>query len=153
MLVIGFLFITIFYLGIFVLVIAGMWKFFEKAGKPGWAAIIPIYNQIVLAEIGGKPSWWGVLCLIPLAGIVFAIWILNVAIKSFGKDEGFTIGTIFLPFVFWPILGFSKDIQYRGPYSNTAADANYMNQQVNRMEPYKPKGNSDIPSSPDAPKN
>jgi hypothetical protein len=122
------------YLGIIIITIAGIWKVFEKAGKPGWAAIIPIYNTIVMAEICGKPTWWGVLPIIPLAGIVFSIWLVNLTIKSFGKDEGYTIGTIFLPFVFWPILGFSKNIQYQGPFCGPQNNnANYMNQQINNI--------------------
>lgn len=40
-----------------VIVIIGQWKVYEKAGKPGWAAIVPIYNTIVLLEIVGKPIW------------------------------------------------------------------------------------------------
>jgi hypothetical protein len=134
---VGFVFILVLiliYLGIIVITIAGMWKLFEKAGKPGWAAIIPIYNTIIMAEISGKPTWWGVLPIIPLAGIVFSIWLVNVTIKSFGKDEGYTIGVLFLPFIFWPILGFSKSIQYQGPFCGPQNNnANYMNQQINNI--------------------
>ncbi|MEA2043640.1 MAG: DUF5684 domain-containing protein, partial [Bacteroidota bacterium] len=52
---------VIIYLAIIVLMIASLWKIFEKAGKPGWASIIPIYNLIVLLEIVGKPVWWFIL--------------------------------------------------------------------------------------------
>ncbi len=89
-------------------IILGMWKTFQKAGRHGWECIIPIYNNMVLAEIGGKPNWWGLLCLIPYAGVVFTIWITNLTAKKFGKNEGFTVGLIFLPFIFWPILGFGS---------------------------------------------
>jgi hypothetical protein len=117
MIAVFFILISIVFIGAFIILpFAGMWKTFEKAGKPGWAAIIPIYNYIVMAEISGKPTWWGVMVLVPLANIVFSIWLINVTIKSFGKDEAYTIGVLLLPFVFWPILGFSKDIQYQGPY-------------------------------------
>ena len=51
------LFIILIYLAIVLLMIASMWKVFTKAGKPGWAAIVPIYNTIVLLEIVGKPIW------------------------------------------------------------------------------------------------
>ena len=84
---------------IIALIVVGLWKIFEKAGKPGWAAIIPIYNIIVLLEIIGKPLWWLILFIIPLVNIVFAIWATNLLSKSFGKETGFTIGLIFLPFV------------------------------------------------------
>ncbi|MDN3551840.1 DUF5684 domain-containing protein [Mucilaginibacter aquaedulcis] len=94
--------------------IIGMWKVFEKAGKPGWAAIIPIYNVIVLLEIVGKPVWWIILFLIPCINIIFGIWTLNLLSKSFGQSEGFTVGLILLGFVFYPLLGFGN-YQYLGP--------------------------------------
>jgi len=99
---------------ILVLYIASMWVVFTKAGKPGWAAIIPIYNIIILLEIIGKPWWWLLLFLIPVVNIVFAIWMLNLLSISFGKGVGFTIGLIFLGFIFLPILAFS-DAKYNGP--------------------------------------
>ena len=99
---------------VMILVIVALWKVFEKAGKPGWAAIIPIYNIIVLLEIVGKPLWWIILFLIPLVNIIFGIWTTNLLSKSFGKNEGFTVGLIFLPFIFYPILGFGS-AKYEGP--------------------------------------
>ncbi|GAA3942039.1 hypothetical protein GO495_08750 [Chitinophaga oryziterrae] len=92
-----------------------MWKIFEKAGHPGWSAIVPIYNYYIFTKIIGKPGWWTVLLLIPYVGIIFQIWGANLLSKSFGKDTGFTIGLIFLSFVFLPIMAFDKTIQYRGP--------------------------------------
>ena len=100
-------------LGLVVLLIASLWKIFEKAGKPGWAAIVPIYNTIVLLEIVKKPWWWLLLMLIPYVGFIWAIWATNLLVKSFGKTEAFTVGCIFLPFVFYPILGFG-DAKYQG---------------------------------------
>lgn len=98
----------------------GMWKVYEKAGKPGWACIIPIYSHIVLLEIVGKPIWWIILLLVPCVNIVVAVWIINLLSKSFGQSEGFTIGLIVLPFVFFPILGFGN-YQYLGPSAKEAA--------------------------------
>ena len=49
---------SLFYLAIIVVLIAAQWKIFAKAGKPGWACIVPIYSTIVLLEIVGKPLWW-----------------------------------------------------------------------------------------------
>ena len=99
---------SLFYLALIVLIIAGLWKVFTKAGKPGWAAIVPIYNIIVLLEIVGKPLWWIVLFIIPLVNIVAAI-LVNVALaEKFGKGVGFAIGLILLPMVFIPILGFGS---------------------------------------------
>jgi len=99
---------------IFLLPIIAMWKLFEKANKPGWAVIIPIYNIIVFMEIIGKPWWWLFLWLIPYLNIIWIIWSWNLMVKSFGKSEGFTIGVILLGMIFIPILGFG-DSEYIGP--------------------------------------
>lgn len=99
---------------VFVVYLAAMWRIYEKAGKPGWASLIPIYNIIVLLEIVGKPWWWLLLMLIPVANIVFAIWMTNLLSKSFGKSEGFTVGLILLGLIFYPILGFGN-AEYKGP--------------------------------------
>lgn len=107
-------FLLVFILIIALPVIIGMWKTFQKAGKGGWECIVPVYNNIVLADIVGKPMWWGLLCLIPYVGLIWGIWMLNLLSKSFGKDTAFTIGLVFLPFIFFPILGFGS-AQYLGP--------------------------------------
>ncbi len=114
--------VIIIYLAIIVLMIASLWKVFVKAGKPGWAAIVPIYNIIVLIEITGKPLWWFILFLIPFVNYVFLIWTINLVSKSFGKDVGFTLGLLFLPFIFWPILGLGK-ATYQGPAAKEAQQA------------------------------
>jgi hypothetical protein len=106
--------IGFFYLLILVIYIAGMWRIFEKAGKPGWAAIIPIYNIIVLLEIVGKPWWWFLLLFVPIVNIVIGIMMTNLLSKSFGQGVGFTIGLIFLGFIFYPMLGFGN-YEYAGP--------------------------------------
>lgn len=103
-----------------VISIAGVWKAFQKANQPGWASIIPIYNSYIMLKIGGKPGWWLILLLIPGVNVVFAIWTMNMISKSFGKDEGFTVGLLFLGFIFWPILGFG-DAVYQGPYGDPEA--------------------------------
>lgn len=95
-----------------VLVIAGIWKVFEKAGQPGWAAIIPIYNMIVLLQIVGKPLWWFLLFFIPLVNIVVAFIVAIALAQKFGKDTAFGIGLALLGFIFYPILGFG-DAQYQ----------------------------------------
>jgi Family of unknown function (DUF5684) len=97
---------------IVVVAIAGYWKTFEKAGKPGWGAIIPIYNVILLLQIAGKPTWWLVLFLIPIVNVVIAILMSLDVAKNFGKGPGFGIGLAFLGFIFYPILGFG-DAVYR----------------------------------------
>ena len=107
-------------LGIVVLMIAAMWKIFEKAGENGWKAIIPFYNLYILLKIVGKPGWWLVLFFIPLVNYVFLIWTYNMLSKSFGKDEGFTVGLVILGVVFFPILGFGSTA-YLGPFGDAAA--------------------------------
>ncbi len=105
---------TIVWLLIVVLEVAGVWMVFTKAAQPGWAAIIPFYNYWVMLKIVGRPGWWLILLLIPFVNIVFAIIVLNGLSRSFGKSGGFTVGLVLLSFVFFPILGFGKS-QYRGP--------------------------------------
>lgn len=114
--------ILLVYLAIGVLMIISMWKIFAKAGKPGWASLVPIYNIIVLLEIVGKPVWWIVLLLIPIVNFVVLIMLMHQLSLSFGKDIGFTIGLILLGIIFYPILAFG-DAQYVGPGGNAAAEA------------------------------
>ena len=106
--------VLLIYLGIFILLFAGMWKTFVKAGQPGWGAIIPIYNVYLLCKIGGRPGWWVILFIIPFVSLIISIIVSNDIAKSFGRGVGFTIGLILLPFVFYPILGFG-DAEYQGP--------------------------------------
>jgi len=93
-------------LAILVVMVASMWKIFVKAGKPGWAAIIPIYNLIVLLEITGKPLWWFILMLIPLVNLIVGIMVLFSLARKFGKSGGFALGMLFLGPIFMPILAF-----------------------------------------------
>ena len=104
----------LFYLAILVVMVISGWVIFTKAGKPGWAAIVPIYNAIVLLEIIGRPIWWIVLFFIPLVSIVIAIIVSLDLAKSFGKGSGFGVGLAFLGFIFAPILAFG-DSKYVGP--------------------------------------
>lgn len=104
----------IFFLLILSIIFISLWKIFEKAGKPGWKGIIPIYNLIVLLEIVGKPWWWIFLMAIPTLGFIWTIWTWNLLSKSFGKSEGFTVGIILLGIVFLPVLAFGNS-KYIGP--------------------------------------
>ena len=109
----GGLCVMVFYFLFFVLIIAGMWMTFAKAGRPGWAAIIPIYNIFVLTEIARKEILWFILTLVPCINIVAIILISIDVAKNFGKGAGFGLGLAFLPFIFYPILGFSG-ARYQG---------------------------------------
>lgn len=110
------------YLAILVLVFAGMWKLFVKAGKPGWAAIIPIYNIIVMHEIVGREVWKIVLLFIPLVNLYFFITLYVSLAKSYGKTGiGNYLAIIFLSFIIIPMWGFSDDVRYVGPSEGPAA--------------------------------
>jgi hypothetical protein len=106
--------VIIIYVAIIVLTIASLWIIFTKAGKPGWAAIVPIYNILVLLEIVGKPWWWLLLMLLPIVNVVIGIWTTNLLSKSFGQNEGFTVGLVLLGFIFYPVLAFGSST-YQGP--------------------------------------
>lgn len=114
--------IMIIYFALIILIIVSMWKIFTKAGKAGWVSIIPIYNIIILLEIIGKPAWWIILYFIPGVNLIFAVWSTNLLSKSFGNSEGFTIGLLFLPFVFYPVLAFGSS-SYHGPVGGQMASA------------------------------
>ena len=109
---------TLVWIAISILVLAAFWKIFTKAGKPGWAAIIPIYNLIVYLRIVNRPLWWVILLFIPLVNVVIWIVLTNDLAKAFGKGVGWTIGMLFLGFIFYPILGFGAD-----PYLGRQAPA------------------------------
>jgi hypothetical protein len=99
-----------------VLMIVSIWYVFVKAGEPGWAILIPIYNILIMIKVAGKPWWFILLMLIPIVNIVVEIIVLHGISKNFGKDAAFTVGLIFLGFIFFPILGFGK-AQYIGDKS------------------------------------
>jgi uncharacterized protein DUF5684 len=104
----------IFYLAFSILILAAWWKIFTKAGQPGWACIIPIYNLYVWCKIVGRPWWWILLMLIPFVNFIILIILFIDLAKSFGKGVGFGIGLLLLSVIFFPILGFGS-AQYQGP--------------------------------------
>jgi len=101
-------------LALLVFFIVTFWKIFTKAGQPGWACLIPIYNLYILLKIVGRPWWWLILFIIPLVGIVISIIVSIDVAKSFGKSVAFGIGLILLGFIFYPILAFGS-AEYQGP--------------------------------------
>ena len=106
------MFAMLLWLAVVVLIIASFWIVFTKAGQPGWACIVPIYNIIILLQIARKPLWWIILMLIPLVNIVIGILVVIEIAKNFGKSAGFGIGLLFLPFIFYPILAWG-DARYQ----------------------------------------
>lgn len=105
--------VLLLYLALIILTIAGMWKAFEKAGEPGWAAIVPFYNTYVMIKIGGNAWWWLLLLFVPIVNL-FAWFKLSLDVaKSFGEGLGIGVGLWLLSFIFWPLLGFG-DYEYEG---------------------------------------
>jgi hypothetical protein len=119
-------------LAVVVLLIAAFWRVFSKAGQPGWAAIVPIYNTLVLLRIVGRPWWWLLLMLIPFVNVVLVIIVYVDLAKSFGKGSGFAVCLIFFAYVCIPILGFG-DAVYLGPAAAAGAQPLYPGQ------PYRPQ--------------
>jgi hypothetical protein len=112
----------IFGLLIALVLIVAMWKVFTKAGQPGWASIIPIYNLYIWCKIVGRPWWWILLMLIPFVNFIICIILCIDLAKSFGKGVGFGIGLALLGIIFFPILGFGS-AQYQGPAAGGLAPA------------------------------
>ena len=88
-----------------VLAIVGFWTMFAKAGRPGWAAIIPSYNLYTLCKVGGRPGWWWLLFLIPFVNIVMAFIVFHDVAKAFGKSTLFGVLMVFFSFICALIIG------------------------------------------------
>lgn len=91
-----------------VIMIASLWKIFKKAGKPGWASIIPFYNLYTFFEVAGMNGWMFLLTFIPLVNIVVLVMAYLSFAKAFGKTAGYAVGLIFLSIIFFPMLAFGK---------------------------------------------
>jgi hypothetical protein len=107
---------TLIILALVIFMIAAVWKVFAKAGEPGWACLIPIYNIIVLLKISGKPVWWIILFIIPFVNFIISLLVSLGLAKNFGKGGGFGVGLWLLGPIFFPILGFG-DAKFVGQKS------------------------------------
>jgi len=105
---IGNICILVFELAYAALMIASMWGIFTKAGEPGWAAIVPVYNIIILLKICDKPVWWVIFFFCPCVNIIFSILVAIELANRFGQGGGFAVGLILLPFVFYPMLAWGS---------------------------------------------
>lgn len=101
-------------IAVYVVTVIGMWKMFTKAGKPGWGAIIPLYNTYCLFDIAWGNGWLFLLTCIPCVGFIFQIILCFKLAPAFGKGVGFAFGLLFLSPIFYMILGFG-DADYIGP--------------------------------------
>lgn len=116
---IGLIVFVLILLAVVVLLIVAQWKIFQKAGKPGWAILVPFYNTVVRLGVVGKPLWWVVLLFIPFVNLFLFVIITRRLAAVFGKGAWFTVGLIFLPFIFYPILAFGKS-QYMNTFPPAA---------------------------------
>lgn len=108
-----------------VLTISARWKMFKKAGQPGWASVIPFYSAVKTLELTNYPLWWSLLMVVPIVNIFLMVVVLRRLATAFGKGAWFTIGLIFLPFIFYPILAWGK-----AEYSNSFPPAKPMSEAV-----------------------
>jgi len=106
------------FLAMAAVLIIGMWKVFVKAGQPGWACLIPIYNLYILMQIAGRPAWWLILYFVPLANVIVGVIVAMDVAKAFGQSPVFGIVLLFLlAGVGYLILGFGS-ARYIGPQTN-----------------------------------
>ncbi|MDQ5944513.1 MAG: hypothetical protein QG658_581 [Patescibacteria group bacterium] len=111
---------SIFWLAFVVLLVVALWKVFTKAGKPGWASIVPIYNTYIMLKIAGRPGWWLLLMLIPLVNIVVYLIVSIDIAKAFGKSSLFgVVGLFFFSAIGYLMLGFGKAV-YQGAVASPA---------------------------------
>jgi len=103
--ILGLVFMLV-WVALVILIIAALWKLFTKAGEPGWACLVPIYNIIVLLKISSMPWWW--IILAPIAAFIIPFKLA----ANFGKGAGFAVGLLILPVIFYPMLAFGS-AQYR----------------------------------------
>ena len=118
------LFFWILSMALGILKIVSLWKIFKKAGKPGWASIVPIYNIYIMCEIAEKEWWYILLLCVPFVNIYVMIVLYNGMAKKFGKGGGFVVGMILLPVVFFPMLAFGKDATVVNNQPNTSNQNN-----------------------------
>jgi hypothetical protein len=122
------LFFAVFIGIIAIISIVAQWRVFEKAGQPGWAALIPVYNWIVFLRIAGLSGWWVLsvlICLIPILGaLVFLagwVYVMHRISVRFGQGAGFTVGLVLLHVIFLLILAFGSAKYQAIPEQSQAA--------------------------------
>ena len=131
--------IIIISLVIAILKLIGTWKMLTKAGESGWKSLIPFYNQWTLCKVAGISPYWVleiivvsmintvlngilgsnvisvILSLIVYANTIYFWVILSISLaKSFGKDTGFGVATVFFSFITYPMMGMGS-ATYAGP--------------------------------------
>ena len=93
----------------------GMYGMFKKAGIEGWKAFVPFYNTWCIVEKIKLNKKWFFFQLVPIAGQFVTIWITIKWVEHFGRfDFTHHAMTVFIPFVYFPVLGFSNNEKYAG---------------------------------------
>jgi signal peptidase I len=108
-----------FYLVIFALIFIGIkvgqWKMYQKAGQPGWAALVPVYSSIIWLKLIGKPLWWVALLFIPVVNVLVLVAMTIELAKAYGKYKlAQHAAALLLPFYFFPRIGFDPATKYLG---------------------------------------
>lgn len=100
---------------VLILVYAGYWQLFKKAGITGWKSLIPVYNYLLMLKIAGRPAWWIVWLFIPVINVIAAIGVMIDFVKSYGKFRFWQhAAAIVLPFIVLPLWGYDKNTRYLG---------------------------------------
>lgn len=102
---------------IIVILTVSCWKLFQKAGYHGWEAIVPFYNNYILAEIAMGNGWLCLLTFVPCVGGIYSVVVTWKLGKAFQMGTLFCLGLLFFPYIFFPILAFSNVGFYRKPYN------------------------------------
>ncbi|MBQ1516584.1 MAG: hypothetical protein IIZ46_00065 [Clostridia bacterium] len=97
-----------------IILVVSYWKMFQKAGEEGWKAIVPLYNSYTLTSLVFNSGWYFLLLFVPIGNIIFYVMMVFRLAKAYGRGTGFGFGLLFLPYVFFPILGFDSKSQYLG---------------------------------------
>lgn len=99
----------------FILLFVGLYGVFQKAGEPGWKALVPVYNIVIWLKILQKPWWWVFLVIIPAVGFYMIAVLVVLTANCFGKRKfGEHVVAVIGFFAFIPWLGFAKDQEWKG---------------------------------------
>lgn len=114
--------LALIFLVIFAVLIVSMWRIFTKAGKPGWAALVPIYNTYILYQIIGRPAWWILLLFVPVVNTIVGILVAIDLARAFGKSTTFgVVGLLIFPLIGYPMLAFGSSVYNGGSPTDLAA--------------------------------
>lgn len=127
---------SVFVLILAILIVIAVWRVYAKAGQPGWACLVPIYNIYVLLKIIGRPGWWLLLYLLPIISIIISVVNALDLAKAFGKNGLFGFFLLWLFPVGYLILGFGND-KYIGISSSNQPASN--NSPINPPMPPQPQ--------------